>query len=70
MISFKQKGDYSKTTKYLQRAKKCVTVSDLQKYGEAGVNALASNTPVETGLTANSWYYEIENKNGVAKITF
>lgn len=70
MISFKQKGDFSKTTKYFERVKKGVNVRNLQKYGEAGVRALASTTPVETGLTANSWYYEIENKNGVAKITF
>ena len=70
MIVFKQKGDFSKVTRYLERAKKGVNVKSLEKYGEAGVKALASSTPVKTGLTANSWYYEIENKNGVARISF
>ena len=70
MIVFKQKGDYSKVTRYLERAKKGVNVRSLEKYGEAGVKALASSTPVKTGLTANSWYYEIENKNGVVRISF
>lgn len=35
------------------------------KYGKLGVDALASNTPVDTGKTASSWGYVFENtKNG------
>ena len=30
----------------------------LDKYGQAGVDALASATPKDSGLTAASWYYE------------
>lgn len=70
MISFRQKGDFSKLTKYLERVKEGFNVGILNKYGQAGVRALASATPVDTGLTASSWYYEIENKNGSASITF
>ena len=70
MISFRQKGDFSKLTKFLERVKESVKLGDLDKYGRAGVEALASATPVDSGLTANSWYYEIENKNGSASITF
>lgn len=70
MISFRQKGDFSKLTRYFERVKKAVKLSDLDKYGREGVAALASATPVDSGKTANSWYYEIENKNGFAKISF
>lgn len=70
MITFRHKGDFSKTTRFLQRAKKAVRISDLDKYGKAGVEALASATPVDSGLTARSWYYEIEIKNGSATIRF
>lgn len=70
MIRFRQKGDFSKLTRFLERAKNVVQVGDLDKYGKEGVAALASATPLDTGLTANSWYYEITNKNGVARITF
>ena len=70
MISFRQKGDFSNLTRYLERVKNAVKIGDLDKYGRAGVAALASATPVDTGLTANSWSYEIENRNGSAKITF
>ena len=70
MITFREKGDFSKRTRYLERVKEVVKLGDLDKYGRAGVAALASATPVDTGLTASSWYYEISNKNGSAMISF
>lgn len=70
MISFRQKGDFSKLTSFLERAKEGVHLGDLDKYGREGVAALSSATPVDTGLTASSWYYEIINKDGVARIIF
>ena len=70
MISVGQKGDFSKLTRYLTNVKKAVKVSDLDRFGKEGVAALASATPVNTGLTANSWYYEIETKNGSSTISF
>lgn len=70
MITFRQKGDFSKLTRFLERAKETVKLGDLDKYGRAGVAALESATPVDSGLTARSWYYKIENKNGRATISF
>ena len=70
MITFRQKGDFSKLTSYLTKVKSVVKSSDLDKFGKEGVAALASATPVDSGKTANSWYYEIEIKNGSAMITF
>lgn len=70
MITFSQKGDFSKLTSFLEKAKEAVKLGDLDKFGKAGVDALASATPIESGLTASSWYYTIENKNGTASINF
>lgn len=70
MITFRQKGDFSKLTRFFERAKEAVHLGELDKYGREGVAALASATPVDTGETASSWYYEIENRDGVAKIKF
>lgn len=70
MISFQQKGDFSRLTKYLERVKEAVKLGTLDKYAKDGVAALAAATPVDTGLTAQSWYYEIDNKRGTAKISF
>lgn len=70
MITFRHKGDFSKLTKFLERAKEAARVGVLDKYGREGVAALASATPVDSGETAASWYYKIENKNGTATISF
>lgn len=70
MITFRQSGDFSKTMRFLERAKQVVHISELDRYGRAGVAALKSATPVDTGLTADSWYYEIKNRNGTVEITF
>lgn len=70
MIKFRHKGDFSKLTRFMERAKEAVRLGDLDKYGREGVAALASATPVDSGLTANSWYYEIVHQNGKAIINF
>ena len=70
MISFRQKGDFSKTKRYFERVKAAARLSVLDKYGREGVAALASATPTETGKTASSWFYEISHDKGSATITF
>ena len=70
MISFSQRGDFSKVTHFLERAKEVMRLGILDKYGRAGVEALSAATPIRTGVTSNSWYYKIINRNGSAKITF
>lgn len=59
MISFRQKGDFKKTEKFLKKSLGPNYRSVLEKYAEQGVSALAANTPVESGQTASSWSYEI-----------
>lgn len=70
MIQFRHKGDFSKLTQYLEKLKETVNLGILDKYGREGVAALASATPVDSGLTASSWYYEIEHRDGSAQIHF
>lgn len=70
MITFRQKGDFSKLTRYFEKVKEAAKIGVLDKYGRAGVAALSSATPVKSGLTANSWNYEIERQNGSAAIMF
>lgn len=70
MISFRQKGDFSKLTRFFEKAKEVVHRGDLDKYGREGVAALASATPVDSGLTASSWYYEIIQGKGSVSIEF
>ena len=67
MVIVKQKGDFSKTEKFLNTISKKLYYRNLQKYAEQGVAALASATPIDSGTTANSWNYEIrQTKNSVS----
>lgn len=70
MIKFRHKGDFSKFTRYLERVKNAARLGVLDKYGQEGVAALASATPVDTGLTARSWYYKISYMNNSVTISF
>lgn len=70
MIRIVQKGDFSKVTGWLEHVKEGFGQGILDKYGKLGVEALRNATPVDTGLTASSWYYEISNENGRAVIEY
>ena len=66
MIKFSQKGDWSKTNNFLECALNVVHFGIFDKYGKEGVKALAAATPVDSGVTADSWYYKIiRNEYGV-----
>lgn len=71
MIEVEQKGDFSKTMSFLQKAKKPISTIILNKYGKEGVRRLSAATPKDTGLTAASWNYEIkESEEGQIALIF
>lgn len=70
MIKFKQKGDFRKLTNYFEQIKETMNLGILDKYGQKGVEALKSVTPVRTGLTRDSWYYKIEHNRDSVSIRF
>ena len=70
MITFNQKGDFSKLNNYLERVIEPVKLGKLNYYGRKGVAALSSATPKDTGLTASSWEYKIERKDGSVSLSF
>ena len=70
MISFTQEGDFSKLDSYLNKLKSIVGLSDLDKYGRMGVQALSAATPKDTGNTAASWYYKIKKETGQTVLEF
>lgn len=69
-VSVFHKGDFKKTEKMLKRALVFNVRPVLERYGKAGVEALAAATPKDTGLTASSWSYEISSRPGVHKVTW
>ena len=70
MIRFEQKGNFTKLDRYFKRIKNSVNNVDFDEFGRRGVAALASATPVKTGLAAQSWYYKIKKTKDSTTITF
>ena len=71
MIKFKVKGNYDKTEQFLRDNKESRRlISIMEKYGREGVSALSANTPIDTGATASSWYYEIVDEGDAVSLVF
>lgn len=64
MFSAKASGDTKNLDRFLEKMKREAFFDLLDRYGQEGVNALASATPTESGLTAHSWTYEVVNERG------
>lgn len=60
MISFKQKGNFNKVETFFKRNLVLNYMSILETHAKEGVNALRIATPIDSGQTADSWYYKIE----------
>lgn len=69
-IKIRHKGDLSKTEKYLKNANAEKVREILERYAMEGVHALMMATPVNSGATAMSWSYEIEQSEAGVKIVW
>lgn len=69
-VEFVQHGNFKNTERFLQNAKKLQIEQSLQRFAQAGVQALSSATPVESGQTAASWGYTISASRGSWTITW
>lgn len=58
-LDFQTSGDFSKLEAFLAKMSHGGLYKQLEGYAEQGVSALRSATPMESGLAADSWYYEI-----------
>jgi len=70
MLKITQKGNWDKLVKDLRKYSAANYQNILHKYGKRGVIALASETPIDTGETALSWWYEITNDDLTHSIEF
>lgn len=70
MIRYTVKGSTKNMERFLRNAAKLDILSILDSCGRQGVAALASATPLESGLASTSWGYEVSGKGGVYTITW
>lgn len=69
-ITLHSKGSFRRSRNLLARAIGFDINDLLNKYGKKGVEALRLATPVDTGKTADSWYYEIYADVSTASISW
>lgn len=70
MIQFKQKGDFTALDNFFKKASSVINMSIIKNYCDEGIKALKLATPKDTGLTSESWSYEITRKSGLITISF
>ena len=70
MVKFKHRGNFNKAEKFLNKMSNRSYLNALSSYGDAGVKALSEATPVDSGLTAQSWTYEIERTKDKTTISW
>lgn len=63
MIKMTQKGSFRNAEQFFDNSKNLSRRlrTAFERYGAQGVEALRAATPKDSGLTANSWLYTIEN---------
>lgn len=71
MIQIRCRGNYNKTEKFLKTCKDTNELRQImERYGREGVAALSANTPIDTGETASSWYFEIIQEADAISLVF
>lgn len=69
-ITISSKGDFKRSFKYFKGLQDAAKIRKLEAFGEKGVQALASATPVDSGLTADSWSYDIQHSDAQTTLTW
>lgn len=70
MVQFSSTGNWKRTERFLAFIMAGRQYAFLDSYARRGVDALRNATPVDSGLTAASWGYEIERSATQVKITW
>ena len=70
LVRFKHRGNFNRVERFLNRVSDREYLNVLDHYGQMGVEALSKATPVDTGLTASSWTYEIERTSKQTTISW
>lgn len=68
VITFKHKGNFRKTEQLFNKGLRKDYLKILDTYGQRGVEVLRAATPTDSGKTADSWSYGIEQGDGMVTL--
>lgn len=69
-VKFEVSGGFTKTERFLNRMKRREYLNVLDEFGRDGVQALRNATPVDSGVTAEAWDYEIKRARNYTEIVW
>lgn len=69
-VKFEVSGGFTKTERFLNRMKRREYLNVLDEFGRDGVQALRNATPVDSGVTAEAWDYEIKCTRNYTEIVW
>lgn len=70
MIKINTRGSFRRTEQFLTKMSSSERYSTLSSAAQRGLNALAKATPVDSGVTADSWSYDIKTTPRSTTITW
>jgi len=68
MITFNVTGDFRAMEDSLKKMSKIDILGIMESCGEEGVAALSSATPIDTGLAAGTWGFDVRTSGGTYAI--
>jgi hypothetical protein len=69
-IEVHHSGSFDNTTKFLRSIINGDIFRTLDRLGQEGVQALSAATPIDTGLAASQWDYEVIRDRGMYQINW
>ncbi len=70
MISVHSTGSFKNTLSFLKKMSRLDILGIMDSCGQEGVNALSRATPIDSGLAAQSWGFEVFSSGGFYRITW
>lgn len=70
MLEFQSRGNFNNTERFLKKMSSADILVALKSLAQEGVRALSAATPVDSGLTAASWGFEITRSKTSSSITW
>lgn len=62
MLEITSEGSFDKTEGFLEKMERLNLYTQLVRSATEGLNALRAATPVDSGITASSWGYEVQRR--------
>lgn len=70
VATFNHRGSFDKLESFLDRIQRADIRPLLEHYAQEGVWALSASTPMDSGLAASSWGYQISQNGSRVRITW